>query len=168
MESIITLIIIFISIFVSLKKNKSKESKAATPKPFTPYQHSEASAQPVAKPETSQPIPQKNQAALNNKPLKQGKTPVTPNVSPTMSKANKVAFEETDFNRDFLKDSNLLSTDYINMGMTLWIESPRMQEIEDLITTGYPVKLPSDRDFVAEGLALIESHTSGNTLNTKF
>lgn len=165
MESIISLLIIFISILVSLKKNKSKKAKAATPKPFTPYQHSEASKQQVPKPETYQPTPQKNQASSHNKPPKQDNPSVNPNISATKPKTKKAAFKVADFNKDFLKDSNLLSTDYINMGMTLWVESPRMQEIEDLITTGYPVKLPSDRDFVAEGLALIESHISGNTLN---
>lgn len=190
MESVLTLLIIVISIIVSIQKNKSKQ-KPAMPKPFTPYQHSEASRkqapppqkpnQPVAQPyrptqPVNRPMQQPNKPTNPvNRPTQQPYTPpptarpnpydmaknVTPakqSVSQTVSANQESTSDTSDFKKDFLTDSGLLSTNYMDMGMTLWTESPCIKEIEDLIVTGYPVKLPTDRDFLAEGLALVEAH----------
>lgn len=48
--------------------------------------------------------------------------------------------------------------DSMGLSMPKIEQSPYMEEVHQMMVTGYEVKMPEQRDFVMEGLALLDQH----------
>lgn len=56
------------------------------------------------------------------------------------------------------EEEEMVILDTMGLGIPTMEQSPYMQEVHQLIVTGYEAKMPEQRDFLMEGLALLNQH----------
>ena len=56
------------------------------------------------------------------------------------------------------EEEEMVILDTMGLGIPTMEQSPYMQEVHQLIVTGYEAKMPEQRDFLMEGLALLDQH----------
>lgn len=161
----IIFLLIAIAVIISKtqkKKEKDTKSKTAQPVPNRPYQPQTAQR---TQPSAEERLKMQNlKAELQKKHGSAKKAQQKPTVDILLPKeeniVNRAADNVQENDTDILRmQIDAAREDNYGSGIAgVQIESPLMKEVEDLMIKGYSGGLTNPRDFVAEGIALLNSY----------
>lgn len=105
-----------------------------------------------------------NPAWRNGQPVQTAQGSSVPKNVPAAKKSSGSAIldrvlrenQDTDTREYNVEETVIL--DSIGLSMPKIEQSPYMEEVHQMMVTGYEVKMPEQRDFVMEGLALLDQH----------
>lgn len=165
MGSFISVIIILLIVFsVTKKKKKPGKVVKGQPRPYQPYagrenympnQQGAGNPQQMGNPSGGIPAHMKDvmkKTVVNRQP---GPKETSGNVILDRVLKEEARPDENEWNED-----DTVKLDTIGLGMPEAELSPCMKEVQRLIVTGYTVKMPEQRDFLMEGLKLLDQHVS--------
>lgn len=161
----IIFLLIAIAVIISKtqkKKEKDTKSKTAQPVPNRPYQPQTAQR---TQPSAEERLKMQNlKAELQKKHGSAKKAKQKPTVDILLPKEENIVSRAADNVQE--NDTDILrmqmdaarEEDYGSGIAGIRMESPLMKEVEDLMIKGYDGELTYVRDFVAEGIALLNSY----------
>ena len=161
----IIFLLIAIAVIISKtqkKKEKDTKSKTAQPVPNRPYQPQTAQR---TQPSAEERLKMQNlKAELQKKHGSAKKAKQKPTVDILLPKEENIVNRASDNVLENDADILRMQMDAVredNYGSSIagiQMESPLMKEVEDLMIKGYSGGLTNPRDFVAEGIALLNSY----------
>lgn len=101
-----------------------------------------------------------NPAWRNGQPVQTAQGSSVPNAKKSSGSAilDRVLRENQDTDTRECNEEETVILDSMGLSMPKIEQSPYMEEVYQMMVTGYEVKMPEQRDFVMEGLALLDQH----------